>query len=197
MSENKGLEISPQRPGWVRRNIKDSNDNEFYRIIQFFLINTPCEDLSTSSISISDYSWGKDVWKKSTLKSQLFAVASLERGITFIVAKTTESMKKACEKADLMNNFHTKRNTERIVIYKPSRYNECMAIFYHIRNSLAHGRFTQYEDKGCSNSTFVFEDGINWRGSFQVRSRMILRKSTLLSWIRIIKNEPGNNLGLG
>ncbi len=36
---------------------------------------------------------------------------------------------------------------------------------------------------------FVLEDGMKCNGEFQVRSRMILKKSTLLSWIDIIEQK--------
>ena len=37
---------------------------------------------------------------------------------------------------------------------------------------------------------FVLEDGVKKGDKFQVRSRMVLRKRTLLKWIEIIEKGP-------
>jgi hypothetical protein len=63
-----------------------------------------------------------------------------------------------------------------------------MAVFYHIRNALAHGRLAMY--KYGKDIIFVLEDGIKSGDRFQVRSRMVLKKSTLLKWIDILESGP-------
>ena len=73
---------------------------------------------------------------------------------------------------------------ERIVIYK-GNYNRFLSICYHIRNALAHGRLAMYERN--NEIIFALEDGIKKQNKFHVRSRMILKKSTLLKWIDIVE----------
>lgn len=177
-------------PGWVKRNRvpAEFGDDDLKRIILFYVFNTPCEQLSSSSIPLTAYGWPKTVWKNNTLKEALWSVAKLKRDKTFIVAKNVYDMKDACQKADLTGKFQEHREIERVAIYKPSNYPEFMAVFYHIRNALAHGRLAMY--KYGKDIIFVLEDGMKSGDRFQVRSRMVLKKSTLLKWIDLLESGP-------
>ena len=106
----------------------------------------------------------------------------------FAVAKIVYDMKDTCQKVDLAGKFQEHRDVERIAIYKPSNYPEFMAVFYHIRNALAHGRLAMY--KHGEGIVFILEDGVKRGDRFQVRSRMVLKKRTLLKWIDIIESGP-------
>lgn len=189
MANNEGFEITSKEPGWIKKKVPDTYaDDSLIELVLFYVINTPCTDLSSSSISILSYGWKKDVWKKGKLKEALFDVAKLIPQKTFISAKKTDEMKVACRKAKLTEGFYKNRNEERIAIYKPSRYNEFLAICYHIRNSFAHGRLAMHAIKGNpTDIMFVLEDGVPYNGQFQVRSRMLLKRSTLLTWMKIIQ----------
>ena len=188
MSRNSGYEMAPLNPGWIKKRVPDSYaDDNLRDLIMFFVINTPCTDLSSSSISLSEYGWDKNVWKNNKLKNILFAIAGIERNSSFVVAHNTNEMKDACEKASLKKKFHQNRNKERIVIYK-GRYNEFLSICYHIRNAFAHGRLAMYDYENGKDIIFALEDGVKKNGKLQVRSRMILKKSTLVQWMYILKS---------
>ena len=188
MSKENGYEISPMNPGWIKKHIPDEYaDDDFKELFIFFVINTPCSDLSNSSIDLRKYGWDKDIWQNEILKKTLFKVAEIERGSTFVVAHKTNEMKSVCEKASLKKNFHKSRDKERIAIYK-GRYNEFLSICYHIRNALAHGRFSMYDYEHGKDTVFVLEDGVKTNGEFQVRSRMVLKKSTMIEWMKILKS---------
>ena len=174
MPKESGYEISPINPGWIKKHIPEKYvDDDLKELLMFFVINTPCVDLSSSSIELSTYGWPKDIWKNDRLKRILFNVAGIERGVSFVVAHKSTEMKDICEKVGLKKNFHKNREVERIAIYK-GRYNEFLSICYHIRNAFAHGRFTMYEIKNDSDLIFTLEDGVKKNGEFQVRSRMVL-----------------------
>ncbi|MDD5905751.1 MAG: hypothetical protein PUC60_03940 [Clostridiales bacterium] len=188
MAKDSGYEISPMNPGWIKRRVPDEYADDSLRdLIMFFVINTPCTDLSSSSIDLCDYGWGKDIWKNEKLKKALFQIAGIERGSTFVVAQKTNEMKSVCEKASLKKNFHKSRDIERIAIFK-GRYNEFLSICYHIRNAFAHGRLAMYDYENGKDIVFVLEDGVKKNGEFQVRSRMVLKKSTLIKWMLILKS---------
>lgn len=184
--KDNGIEIAPLNPGWIKKKVPDEYaDDGLLRIIRFYVINTPCTELSYSGKAITEYGWKKDIWKKDTLKNILFDAANLKRGETFVVAKKTNEMRKACEIARLKKGFQQSREIERMVLYK-NKKNEFLSVFYHIRNAFAHGRMAMYSsDK--EDIVFVLEDGINKNESFIVRSRMILKRQTLLKWIDIIE----------
>lgn len=190
MSKNdNGYETAPIFPGWIKKVVPDSYADDILKeIVLFYVINTPCTDLSTSGLSMSHYGWSSDVWKKGILKNKLFEVAGLIPNETFFVAHKTNEMKSVCKKAALSKGFHKKRDYERIAIYK-GRYNEFLSICYHIRNAFAHGRLAMFDYNNGEDIVFVLEDGIKKNGFFQVRSRMILKKSTLKKWMDIIKSR--------
>lgn len=188
MSADNGFEIAPLNPGWIKRVVPDSYaDDGLKKIIMFYVINTPCIQLSSSAIPLKKYGWPCNVWKKGELRKQLFDVAGLELGDTVVIAKKASDMKKVCKKANLDKNFHKSRQIERIAIYL-GNYNTFLSICYHIRNSLAHGRLAMYENEE-KEIIFALEDGIRKNGKFSVRSRMILKKSTLLKWIDILQRN--------
>ena len=188
MANVKGYEMSSLNPGWIKKKVPASYSNdELKRIVLFFVINTPCIDLSSSAIPVQNYGWGNDVWKKGKLREQLLSVAGLKTNHTFFSAKKIEDLKEVCKKANLAKGFHKDRELERIAMYKPSRYNDFLAVCYHIRNALAHGRLAMYPISNSTDIVFVLEDGVKKGTNFQVRSRMILKRSTLLKWIDIIE----------
>ena len=188
VAKENGYEISPMNPGWIKKRVPDEYaDDSLKDLIMFFVINTPCTDLSSSSIDLSDYGWGKGIWQNDKLKKALFQIAGIERGSTFVVAQKTNEMKAVCEKASLKKNFHKSRDYERIAIFK-GRYNEFLSICYHIRNAFAHGRLAMYDYENGKDIVFVLEDGVKKNGEFQVRSRMVLKKSTLIKWMQILKS---------
>lgn len=189
------FEIAPINPGWIKRKVPDSYaDDDLRRIVLFYVINTPCVALSSSGIPLTEYGWKKDVWKTGKLKEMLFSVASLKKNSTFFLVKKLDEIKNACERANMKKAFHKNRDVEKIVIYKPNNYNEFTAVLYHIRNALAHGRLAMYES--FDGIVFVLEDGVKKGDHFYVRSRMILKKSTLLKWIDILecKTEEAKDL---
>lgn len=186
MTKENGYEYAPISPGWIKKRVPDSYaDDVLKEIILFYVINTPCTELSSSGISLSEYGWSRDVWKNDKLKNKLFEIAGLKRKESFIVVHHTNEMKQGCEQAHMKKGFHQNRDFQKVVIYK-GRFNEFLSVFYHIRNAFAHGRLAMY---GCNDGDIMFalEDGVKRNGQFEVRSRMILKKSTLKTWMDIIK----------
>lgn len=189
-NKEKGFEIAPLNPGWIKKKVPESYaDDSLRRIVLFYVINTPCTKLSSSALPLTTYGWGRDLWKKAALKKGLFYVAGLKKNETFFVAKRANEMKAVCIAAQMTKKFHDNREQEKIVIYKPNEYNEFMAILYHIRNALAHGRLAMYPIKNSTDIFFAFEDGIKRDEKFEVRSRMVLKKSTLIRWIDILNRK--------
>lgn len=187
MSNANGCELASLHPGWIHKNIlNEFNDDALKRIILFYVVNTPCTNLSSSAISVESRGWGKDIWKKGKLRETLMSVAGLESNKSYFVAKKTDEMKQTCKKANLGKGFQERREKESIAMYLPPKYNHFLAICYHIRNAFAHGRFSIYSaDK--DDAVFVLEDGVKRNTKFYVRSRMVLKRSTLVRWMDIIE----------
>ena len=191
MKNNEIYELAPLNPGWIKKRVPDSfADEGLKKIIIFYVINTPCIYESSSGICVSEYGWGNDVWRKGKLKKALFSVAGLERGATFCTTNKLPELKSLFEKQDMKKGFYKNRSVEKIVMHISPKYkNEILSIFLHIRNAFAHGRLAMYEHEP-NDIMFVLEDGVKRNGEFHVRSRMIIKKSTLLKWIDIIQAGP-------
>lgn len=87
-SENEKDEQTSLNPGWIKKKVPDSYaDDGLKKIIIFYVINTPCVKESSSSISMSGYGWGKNVWADGKLRKTLFSVAGLEKDKTLLSGK--------------------------------------------------------------------------------------------------------------
>ena len=149
-------------------------------IFQFFVINTPIKSLSNKSISVEEYGW-KTPWKKGNLKDALKGVSKIPD--LLYSANNYKNMEDALIKANLFKNYKNSK-VEKICIYDNKR-NQTLSVFYHLRNGLAHGRYSIYGAKNITNSYILLEDYYQERLS----ARIVLKISTLKNWIRIIKNK--------
>lgn len=134
---------------------------------------------------LSKYGWSAPWQKPYYLNRQLKQLASNYE--LLFSAASYEKMDEALEKADLLNDFPSNLEEERICIYDKEK-NQFMSVFYHLRNSFAHGRLNMVDvDNEC---VFVFEDVApnSKSDNLKVSARMVLKKSTLLSWIDIIEH---------
>ncbi len=190
-SKNVSEEIAKLNPKWIEKYVPDSYaDDDLKKIIIFYVINTPCTKTSSSGIPLSEYGWSKDGRKNNKLKTQLYDVAKLEKEKTIFVANNLKNMQSFFEMAKMQADFYKNREQEKIAYYQ-GKDDEILSILKHIRNSLAHGRLAMYPCEP-NDVIFVLEDGIATTKNFKVRSRMIIKKSTLLKWIDIIKAGPQN-----
>lgn len=171
-------------PKWIS-NAKDNleeklKDDDFRRILDFFVIFTPCKELSARAKPLKEkYGWKS----KRELKRLTTALRnSLPKGNIFKFSNKWIKMKAVLAEADLIDNFPSNIKDERCGFYQKSKQNQANCIFYHLRNCLAHGRFCIREKDG--DWTFIFEDV---EKNSKVSARMILKKSTLLRWIEIIE----------
>lgn len=103
------------------------------------------------------------------------------------------------EDMKLDNDFYNHRNKQRMLYSKISNRgceSEYMSLFYHIRNSLAHGRLAMYPAKN-DDIIFVMEDGKQIGkerdDNFEVSARIIIKKTSLLKVIEVLKNPPKDN----
>lgn len=140
---------------------------EIQKIINFYVLHVPCEDLSARATVL------KNTYK---LKKEMHLMDSN----FFFMAEVWNEMKPVLEDAGLSKNFPPKKYEEKICVYKKD--NQLVSVFSHIRNSLAHGRFNIIDFN--SETFFILEDSGTKN---RVSARMILKKSTLLKWIEAIE----------
>ena len=178
-----------ERPEWIQ--VKDFNKKELEalkEILPFYVVNTLHESYSYRSIPVTEYGWPDNIWNTGALKEQLFYVANLTVEHNLFVVERLEDMSNVCLNAHMGNDFYQYRDQERIVVYVNSKTNLVLSIFKHIRNALAHGRFVMYPVG--EDFMFVLESVDNSRQGLVVKARMVLRASTLIKWMNIVKSGP-------
>lgn len=198
------INASLKAPWLSEVNPNEFEDSDFIDIINFYLFNTPCIELSARGISFNDYGWtapNEPPWQLTNHIKRVF-----EKTNYCSCCDTYEKLCTELINVGWIDNFG-KAIQEQAIFYK-NKKSEIVAynLFYHIRNSFAHGRFRSLNHEGTI--FFILEDvckisikkeryneltldGINsseYNSDFRmVTARMILKKSTLLSWIDIIK----------
>lgn len=151
-----------------------SNKN-LQRIILFYLIECPVEGKSQRGKTFREYGYiGSPSF--SSLKKNLFSLAT----------PSLRSNYHPCKKEELNDCF---KNCEGIsypdeycCFLKTYENSVIRSMFSAIRNALAHGSFNVKSYKG--KRIYYFSNFKEYE-----KARIVLHEETLLSWIRIIKNE--------
>lgn len=169
---------------WITKELISSED--YNKIYMFFVINSPVDGMSSRGKSFSDYGW-KTPWRKPFCLRRQFNSLSNNKELIYSAQKY-DNMDEALEKADLKDFPPRDIEKERVCIYNGKK-TQYLSLFYHIRNSLAHGRFN------IENDTFIMEDVAPRRkgmseGSRKCSARMILKTGTLIKWIELIEGGP-------
>lgn len=159
-------------------------DNEWLRIIVFFVFHIPVQGVSARGTTLSAFHWGEksrsDDFK--LLKSRLIAYAGIEKD-QFKSVDKWEDMRPALSDNGLLV-FPQDLQDIRIT-YRNDKGGVCDSLCNHIRNSFAHGRLAFYEVEG---NTYIAMEDIDSKHT--ITARMILSKTILLRWIEIISLGP-------
>lgn len=188
-----GYVTAEETPTWLEWvDFRRLNDEKLFRIVTFYVFHSPCtkpKPLSAMSRPITDYGWSQKWanYRTPTSLNYILRKASTTSSLIYSAVGNND-IQQACEKADLLDNFPSNIDRERVAIAL-SDQNQFLSLFRHIRNALSHGRLSM---KALSDGdvSFILEDIATNR--VNVSARMILRRSTLLKWIEIIENGPIN-----
>ncbi len=158
--------------------------NEYFCIYSFFVTYSLCAKQSSKKRRIEDYGWQAEEGKKTTivtsrLKDALSTALDLDSDPFFIFTEDND-LKARFAEVNLKDGKPTDISTERAVIGKTSGSNPYFKLFYRIRNALAHGKFI-LKNAPSGEQIILMQDNDN----ANVTARIILKKSTLLSFIRI------------
>lgn len=188
--EREQMVLTPKQPQWLDKTIPDRFcDEGLYKIMLFFVLFSPCERYCTQGRTLQFYDWKDKPWTPSKyLKDKLDSDVFIDKKKYFRAAPKIEDLVEAVCTAKLEGDFYLNREIERVAFVNSER-NEYMSLFYHIRCALAHGRIAIYEDD-AEDVWYVMENGSKKGSEFQVKARMVLRRSTLLRWIDIITAGP-------
>ncbi len=179
---------------WIYTRVPpEYEDDELYEIILFFVIHSPCKGQSSNGISLQERGWKEKPWySPGYLKDKLDKAIFRDAPKMLKMVKNKSQISKELEILGLGEDFFNHREKQRAVYTEIARegcQNEYMSLFYHMRNSLAHGRIAMYPAKG-NDVIFVMEDGSYKKNEFCISARIVLNKSSLIRVINLLKNPP-------
>lgn len=178
---------------WQKGNSISLSETNFQKIVDFYLFNCPCE-IEKGAKKKGTKTYIKVSMRASTLRMQGWTGGHLNT-LLAAMKQTSSNHLEYCpleggkniinetaniEKSTSMSDKHF----EMIVFAKRSDMNMTSAIFYYIRNALAHGSFSVISDK--TRKIYYLEstkDGI-------VKAQIRLNEETLLKWIKDFALSP-------
>ena len=183
-------------PPWLKTPLPDSHKDKerLYRLIDFFLVQSPCRFQSNRRCSIEE-EWGiggklSDKSMKEYLDTIVFDGAS-----DILVKDSKKSLAQIAVDNNLGNDFYLHLDRQIALFTQANNRgnaNTYMSFFYHLRNSLAHGRFAIL-DRDDGGQVFIFEDGQYSKSQerFSLNARGIIKLDSLLLIIdAILHNLP-------
>lgn len=175
-------------PNWIE-NLPDEElyNHEMIQIISFYVLCSPVAGLSAMRKSLGDYNWNTP-WKKPYyLNRQLKQAAS--NYCLLYASSSYDLLEDAIQKSETLREFPNNIEDEAVAFYN-CKNNQFMSVFYHIRNSIAHGRFIK-KVNNSGEKVYVMEDVVEQKKNpmqDKLSARMVLYERTLLSWINVIQN---------
>lgn len=185
-----GRVLVPTYPKWVSNGLSPQKIIRYYNsLTRLYIIETPVKTLSSLSVPLESYGWTSPWSKPEYLNRKLKGAMSNQQSL--YSSASYGAMEQTLSKAGLLTESVEKNPTECIVIYNNQK-NQIMSTFYHIRNSLCHGRFRFFKDKrviwvALEDVTKYKE--LNGVPTSRLSARMVIKYQTLLSWEKIIKNK--------
>lgn len=174
-------------PDWLTKGI--SFDEDIYKIIQFYIFYSPCQKYAVQGRTLSYYGWKDKPWNSNKyLKSKLDSIAFQNKTKYFRVAEKMENMKTILHKAELNDDFYNNLSNERVAFLNCENA-QYMSLFYHIRCAFAHSRVALLVNDN-NEKILIMENGVQKGKDFLLKSRMVLKVSTLLRWIEILTLGP-------
>ena len=176
------LEYTQENASWINDIDLSKIDDKILRIVKFYVIENPVLHVSSRRKGLRTYGWAKDTPNKYLI-NKLLEIAALKQGETLFTCKSREGEKDLFENANMHSQFYNHVHENRIALVNSD--NLICGIFRHIRNALAHCRAEILTISG--EDFFIFENGMGYNNKFEVKSRMVLKKETLIGWIDFVE----------
>ena len=194
IDKNEYLIVKPYESWLSSKPSKGFFDESFYRIVDFYVLHSPCKVSSYSPKTLESLGW-KNPWNSSRFRYTFDKIAGFIRDESFYYHESTNHFLELWDKAGF-DFFPSKQISEYAVFIYAGESNPRMDLLHHIRNAFAHGRFAVVKEKG--DYYIYFEDVTTIRGlqeALVVNSRACLKKSTLIGWIDFFeKNKYADEL---
>lgn len=159
------------------------DDPNFDTILDFYLWSCPSPNTAIGANTFFDLGWsGGNNFKR--LKNSLINVSTEQ--ILFFTVKQ-DKLDDTLDECNLTDSY----TFAETIVLVPKDKKEVDTLFRYIRNSLAHGSYT-IEKLDSDNESYYFFENQDPSDNYAIKARMILKSSTLQTWINIVKNGPQN-----
>ncbi|PWL78227.1 MAG: hypothetical protein DBY20_07865 [Coriobacteriia bacterium] len=187
-TEENGYVLVEHKPEWVGDNQEDIGPETLKKLVDFYITHPPFAKSSCQERLIDYYGWDNPWNPPTSLGERLTRVCDNENPI--YKADKQEEMQDKLEKAGLLRCVDLPE--QETACMWDSKRNQMLSLFYHIRNSLCHGRYVVLIRGG--DLWIAAEDMAprkqNGEKEKRLTARMVLRVDTLLKWVDIITAGP-------
>lgn len=172
----------------------DMLDDEWLSIIVFYVFHSPVSGVSARGKLLSDFQWGAKnrlSTDSRTLGLRLMKYAGMDEK-KFQCVENNWKLRQSLSENGLID-FPKDWSDVRLTYYCPKKEDEKYErkyenLFRHIRNAFAHGRVALHDS---DTETYIALEDVNYTNNeYRVTARMILSKSILLRWMRVIQVGP-------
>lgn len=167
---------------WCKFNPKYKYNDaaKFGKIIDFYLWKCPAPNTACNAKVFRDYGW-KEPYQFKSLKKKLLQLNSGNK-ISYIEANRDDfegTLRK-------YGQFDSHKFSEIIIIIDSA--SGMADLFKKIRNGLAHGSFLIHKNSSDKQYYYFLENRNPDSGV--INMRLVLKTSTLISWIKIVESGP-------
>ena len=166
-------------------------DQNFQKIIDFYLFNCPCEtekgtkeNKTYTKVSQRATTFRSQGWTGGNINILIACMKKTSSGqLEYRHFKSSAKIEEEVIKIEKGSSLSDK-SFEMIALIERSDMKLTSSIFYYIRNAFAHGSFSVINDKG--KKTYFFESAKDTIIKAQIR----LREDTLIKWIKDFRVSP-------
>ena len=193
--------LTQAKPDWLLVPLAvDMRSEEWSKVVNFFVFESPCGFVSARGISLAERGWKHGMWGVySYLKAPLDEIFFGDSERLLFKVENREQFLACSRNNDFGDDFACHLSWSRALFVKrtePGCSSSYMSLFYHLRNSLAHGRFSaQMTERGI---VLCFEDGklvgAAGSGKFEVTARIVLTLESLAKAVDYLSVPPSTEL---
>ena len=163
-----------------KQKVSLTKDVNLQKLVQFYVWETPVSDTSVRGVSFDELGWSKGSFNTLHARMRKSSGFPNDRWISAPAKKIEESLRS-------LNRWDSFDGSFEFAVHAvKDGFNKTEALFYLIRNSFAHGGFRVSRYKG--SVYYAFENRLGG----QIKGRAVIRESSLLDWISVVRKGPNN-----
>jgi len=190
VNENDYLKVEADE-NWLHDTVgKGFYDLDFFRIIDFFVLHSPCKESSYSPKTLESLGW-KNPWHSRRFRDTFDGIPGFADGKSFFFHENKNHFLKMWNTYGIAL-FPGDEEREYAVLTYAGESNPRMDLLHHIRNAFAHGRFAVKKTHGEYYIYLEDVGTIRQLSGIFVMARICLKKATLIRWIDLFERKSEN-----